>query len=247
MKDPVARARSFGPAADRYDALRPSYPPAALSWALGARPLRVADLGAGTGILTRVLLSLGHSAVPVEPDEAMRARLERATPGAFALAGSAEAIPLPEASVDAAVAGQAYHWFDPPRANEEIARVVRPGGVFAPLWNLRDESVPWVAALSALLEEDRGDGTAAGTRSAGLAGLEFGPRFGPVERAEFRHAVAMTADTLVALVTTRSYYLTASAERRAEIEARVRALAAGLPEAFELPYVTLVLRAERRP
>src|SRR6266550_2633842 len=93
-------------------------------------------------------LGLDHEVVPVEPDEAMRARLARSTPGVTPLAGSAERIPLPDTSVDAVVAGQSYHWFDPEPAHREIARVLRPGGVFAPVWNIRDESEPWVAALS---------------------------------------------------------------------------------------------------
>src|SRR5262245_61990756 len=132
------RGLSFGPAADRYDQARPSYPPAALTWALGTEVRRVVDLGAGTGILTRVLVDLGHEVVPVEPDAGMRRRLADVTPGTQAVDGTAERIPLPDASVDAVVAGQAYHWFDTERAHPEIARVLRPGGVFAPLWNIRD-------------------------------------------------------------------------------------------------------------
>src|SRR5258706_11017369 len=96
---------SFGAAPDRYDELRPSYPPAALTWALGTGQVRVVDLGAGTGKLTRVLLALGHEVVPVEPDAQMRRRLAQRSPGVEPLEGSAESIPLPDGSVDAAVAG----------------------------------------------------------------------------------------------------------------------------------------------
>src|SRR5690348_12905637 len=138
------QASSFGVAADEYDTQRPTYPAEAVAWAVGDEPgRRVVDLGAGTGILTRMLLALGHTALPVEPDPEMRRRLAERSPDTQPLAGSAEAIPLPDGSVDAVMAGQAYHWFDPETAHREIGRVVRPGGVFAPIWNIRDESVPW--------------------------------------------------------------------------------------------------------
>jgi SAM-dependent methyltransferase len=240
MTPPDPRALSFGPAADRYDEFRPSYPPAALTWALGTGPVRVVDLGAGTGILTRVLLALGHDVVPVEPDEAMRRRLAQATPGTTPLAGSAERIPLPDASVDAVVAGQAYHWFDPARAHPEIARVLRAGGVFAPVWNIRDESVPWVAGLTRLSDDRHG-----GKHDGQLENADFGPLFGPLTGKTFQHEVPMTADRLVALIGTRSYYLTATPQRQAELAGAIRELVAGLPQTFPLPYRTAIYRARR--
>jgi SAM-dependent methyltransferase len=240
MEDRANHALSFGPAAEAYDRLRPSYPPDALRWALGSDPKTVVDLGAGTGILTRVLLGLGHTVLPVEPDGQMRARLTEATPEVTALSGSAERIPLPDGGADAVVAGQSYHWFDHDPAHAEIARVLRPGGVFAPVWNIRDESVPWVARLTEIVDTDRGPD------HAGLRYPDFGPDLTPPERRNFPHAMAMTADSLVGLVATRSYYLTATPARRAEIERQVRELAADLPESFEMPYATVVYRATRR-
>lgn len=246
MSGDTGRALSFGAAAEQYDRLRPRYPAEALRWALGDRPLRVVDLGAGTGILSRALAALGHEVVPVEPDPAMRARLAEASPGLTPLAGSAEQIPLPAASADAVVAGQAYHWFDRDRANAEAARVLRPGGVFAPLWNVRDGSVGWVAELSVIAEDD----------TAGRGGpplpedVSFGPVFGPVTRATFPHRISHTVETLVGLIATRSYYLTASPERQRELARRVRELCARHPDlagrdTFWLPYQTYVYRAVR--
>lgn len=233
------QALPFGRAAALYDRVRPPYPPDAVRWAIGDPPARVVDLGAGTGILTRALLAAGFDVVPVEPDEGMRAQLAAATPGTVALAGSAEAIPLPDGCVDAVVAGQAYHWFDRDRAHPEIARVLRPGGMFAPVWNVRDESVAWVAELGRIAS------MAEQTHHAAERVDSFGPHFGPVRRAEFRHSVTQTPDGLVELVKSRSHYLTASPHRQAEMEAAVRDLARRLGPTFELPYVTVAYRATR--
>jgi SAM-dependent methyltransferase len=238
----MSRGLSFGQAADLYDAIRPSYPPEALAWAIGTEPGRVVDLGAGTGILTRVLLGLGHHVLPVEPDEAMRAKLAARTPGVEPLAGRAESIPVPDAGADAVVAGQAYHWFDTDSAHREIARVLRPGGVFAPIWNVRDHDVPWVRELTRLAEDLRDHD---GGVFNGEIGHDFGPEFGPVERAHFRQEMTLDADRLVMLVASRSYYLTAPQEKQVAIEAAVRDLAATLPPTFTMPYVTVAYRARR--
>jgi SAM-dependent methyltransferase len=245
----TARALSFGPAADSYDRLRPTYPPEAVRWALGDAPVRVVDLGAGTGILSRVLTGLGHEVTPVEPDAAMRARLAGASPQLEPLEGTAERIPLPDASVDAVVAGQAYHWFDPEPAHTEVARVLRDGGVFAPIWNRRDETVSWVAELSTITDDDT---AGRGIREPESKVDSFGAAFGPLERTLFRHATSHTPGTLFGLIATRSYYLTASPPRQRELERRVRHLAATHPDlagrdTFDLPYVTDVYRAVRLP
>jgi SAM-dependent methyltransferase len=239
-------ALSFGTAASEYNRYRPSYPPEAVAWAVGSPsgPVRVVDLGAGTGILTRVLLGLGHDVVPVEPDDAMRAQLAGATPGTAALAGTSEAIPLPGDSVDAVVAGQAYHWFDPTRSPAEIARVLRPGGVFAAIWNLRDESVSWVARLTEVAYlEDTHERLGNGVHEQALRAAGFGP----VIREDFAHTVTHTPDSLLELMKTRSYYLAAPPEGKAEIVAGIRDLTANHPDlagraTFELPYRTVVFR-----
>lgn len=238
-------ALSFGAAAARYDELRPRYPPEALEWALGGRPIRVVDLGAGTGILTRAVQALGHEVVAVEPDGQMRARLSAASPEVTVLAGRAERIPLPDGSADAVVAGQAYHWFDPAPCHAEVARVLRPGGAFAPMWNRRDESVAWVAALSAISDDDT---AGRGIREPVPKIRSFGPRYGPVERRIFPHTTRLDVDGLVGLISTRSYYLTAAPERQRALERRVRELCATHPDlagrpTFELPYQTDVYRA----
>ena len=134
---------AFGSAAELYDAVRPSYPSEAVRWLVGEAPRRILELGAGTGIFTRVLEASGHEVVAIEPDAEMRARLLARSPGVQTYHGEAEAIPLPDASVDAVVCAQAHWWFDPERAYGEIARVIRPGGVFGAIWNTPTPATPW--------------------------------------------------------------------------------------------------------
>ncbi|MFD2766651.1 class I SAM-dependent methyltransferase [Micromonospora eburnea] len=246
MTDPT-QALSFGVAAADYDRFRPRYPEQALRWALDGltAPARVVDLGAGTGILTRGVLALGHDLVPVEPDPGMRAQLAAATPGTRPLAGTAEAMPLPDGSADAVLVGQAYHWFDREPAHAEIARVLRPGGVFAPIWNLRDERVAWVAELTRIAH--LGDNAGNVVERYG----DFGSAFEPVEVGEFSHSTALTPDEVVGMLHTRSYWLVASAEERDRVDRELRQLFATHPdltgrETVELPYRTFVFRSRRR-
>jgi SAM-dependent methyltransferase len=145
----LLHASSFGAAATAYAEHRPDYAQAAVRWALEPAPgTRVLDLGAGTGKLTATLAALGAEVIAVEPDPAMLTELSRALPTVRALPGSAEAIPLPDGSVDAVLAGNAMHWFDMAVAGPEIARVLAPGGILAGLWNVMDDQVEWVAGLA---------------------------------------------------------------------------------------------------
>ncbi|MBV1853459.1 class I SAM-dependent methyltransferase [Catellatospora tritici] len=239
---------SFGAAAQTYAGARPTYPLEALDWALdsvpGKAPLRVVDLAAGTGQLTRVVLAAGHDVVAVEPDPEMRAQLTRTTPGVDCLAGSAEAIPLADGSADAVVVGTAFHWFDPVAADTEIARVLRPGGVLAPMWNNRDLSLDWTRRLEEII-------TPARQHLAGLDTLRPSSLFEQAEVAEFPHSVRQTAAGLLDLVQSRSWYLTAAPEEQRQILDQVRTLCATHPDlagrdSFELPYTTVAYRLRRR-
>jgi SAM-dependent methyltransferase len=118
-----------------YERGRPGYPPEAVNTTGVPSSSSVLDLGAGTGKLTRLLVSTFVRVVAVEPDEQMRLRLAALCPEAVSLAGSAEQIPLASTSVDAVFAGQSFHWFANERALGEIARVLRPCGTLVLLWN----------------------------------------------------------------------------------------------------------------
>ncbi|MGW0247235.1 class I SAM-dependent methyltransferase [Nocardia goodfellowii] len=249
-------ASSFGAVAEAYAEHRPDYSPAAVRWALEPAPgSRVLDLGAGTGKLTGTLVALDADVVAVEPDPAMLAGLWRALPTVRALPGSAERIPLPDASIDVVLAGNALHWFDMAVAGPEIARVLAPGGVLAGLWNVVDDRVDWVAALAQV------SGTAAigprDTRSswrAATAGLhrprgEVSASFGAAEQAEFPHRQGRTADSLVTTLSTRAGMLVMpEQERRATLD-RIHAFLTGRQETgsgeFTLPMLTGVLRTRR--
>jgi SAM-dependent methyltransferase len=146
-------ARSFDRAADEYEAARPDYPDALLDLLPVERSATVLDLGAGTGKLTRVLARRYAHVIAVEPLDNMRAILERVVPDAETHAGSAESIPLPDASVDAVFAAQAFHWFATDAAVAEIARVLRPGGVFADVYNESEEPSPLPKAYKARIAE----------------------------------------------------------------------------------------------
>jgi len=149
-------ARGFGAEATAYDRARPSYPPDAISWLTENLHLgpgtRIVDLAAGTGKLTRLLTDIGADLVAMEPVAAMRAKLREQLPQVPVLAGVAEALPLGDRSIDAVLVAQAFHWFDARRAMAEIARVVRPGGHLALIWNARDRSIEWVDQVWSVMD-----------------------------------------------------------------------------------------------
>jgi SAM-dependent methyltransferase len=195
-----ARGSSFGAVADEYERSRPGYPDEAVRWLAGDTPCDVVDVGAGTGKLTRSLVSLGHRVTAVEPLPEMLAQLQAAVPGAIGRAGSAESIPLADASADVVTAAQAFHWFDKPVALREIARVLRPGGRLALVWNARDDSEEWVAEFTdTIVGRSALGGVSAATESIDESGL-----YGPVERASFAHEQLLERDGLIELVRSRS-------------------------------------------
>lgn len=247
LPDPV-RARSFGASAEAHAAHRPGYPDPAVDWALGTVRGRVLDLAAGTGKLTASLVGRVREVVAVEPDPAMLALLRTALPDVEAREGTAERIPLPDSSVDAVLVGQAIHWFDPDHAFHEIARVLRPGGVLAGLWNAEDGRVEWVRGYHEALADGRPEQGV--PRGGDRPDLDAGPGFGPVHTAAFEYRRATTVDGLVATLSTHSWALVSTPADRDAAFDRMRRYLASRPEVpaggFELPMVTRVLRTVRR-
>jgi ubiquinone/menaquinone biosynthesis C-methylase UbiE len=252
----LVHASSFGAAAAAYAEHRPDYAQAAVRWALELAPgPRVLDLGAGTGKLTATLVALGAEIIAVEPDSAMLTELRRALPAVRALTGSAEAIPLPDASVDAVLAGNALHWFEMNVAGPEIARVLAPGGILAGLWNVMDNRVDWVAGLervsgsAAIGARDTLSSWRAATADMHLPNTGLVAQFGSPEQAEFPHGQRRTADSLVATIATRAGMLVMPEQEQEATLGRIRAFLASRPETargeFTLPMLTGVLRVRR--
>ncbi|HEY6961967.1 MAG TPA: methyltransferase domain-containing protein [Gaiellaceae bacterium] len=240
MKDvhPVAAA-GFASGADVYERARPSYPADAVEWLVeraGIGPgTVVADVGAGTGKLTRLLVPSGARVVAVEPIAEMRALITETE----AVAGTAESLPFDDEAVDVLTVAQAFHWFDFERAIPEIARVLKPGGHLALVWNMRDLSDPLQRAVEDLLAPLRAEQPLQqqGTWREPIA---RSPLFGDGEVREFRYAQLFTEDDLAARVASTSFVAAMSPLDRDALLARVRALAVGFEQPFPFPYVTEV-------
>lgn len=245
---------SFGGIADDYDRLRPGPASAALDWLLPAQSDIVVDLGAGTGLLTRALAARAGHVIALEPDARMRAVLAAQSPAVEVLAGRGEAIPLPDASVDAVFVSSAWHWMDATRAAREVARILRDGGRFGILWTGRDRTTRWLRPDEWFL----GPGpTGQAGNGAERISVEHdgsyvtlpGPSvFENIESKAFRFNRSMTVPDLLDWLMTYSRLITASAEVKAAGRARAEAaLAAQFPGAnqVEVPMRSRCWRADR--
>jgi SAM-dependent methyltransferase len=213
----LRQANSFGAVADVYERGRPSYPAEAIDWLIPAQARRVADVGAGTGKLTRQLRERGLDVIAVEPSGGMREELRRAVPGVAVLAGTAEQIPLADGTVDVVIVAQAWHWVDPARAVPEVARVLAPGGRLALMWNRRVEDEKWVADLSTIIGSR-------GTPGSSRHFPEIGAPFGPAERRSVAWVHRLSRAEMTDWVASRSYVITLPDERRHSVMGQVRDL-----------------------
>jgi ubiquinone/menaquinone biosynthesis C-methylase UbiE len=233
-------SRSFELVAELYEQARPEYPREAIDWVASRLGLgngsTIVDLGAGTGKLTRALLTTGARVIAVEPGDAMRAELERALPEVEALRGAAEQIPLQDGSVDCIAAGSAFHWFRHDEALPEMHRVLRRDGGLALLWNSRDRDQPIQQEVSGLIAQlvprvrPRPEHWADAVRKSDL--------FSAPDEAHFPWVQKLGAEGLVARMSSISFVAAAPAEARAELDARLREAVTRLGGTVDFPYVT---------
>lgn len=244
----------FDAGADRYARGRPDYPAEVGGWLSDALHLRagktVVDLGAGTGKFTRRLLTTGARVIAVEPVAGMRNKFAADLPDVEVLDGSATSIPLPDASVDAIVCAQAFHWFATAEALAEMRRVLKPGGILGLIWNTKDDSVPWVKAISDVLEPYEGD--APRFHSGAWRTVFPAEGFGPLQEQHFPHEHRGPPEmVIVDRVLSISFIASLPAHEREAVETKLRSLIAttpalaGKPE-IALPYTTLAFSTERR-
>lgn len=245
-------AQGYTTGGDDYESARPTYPAAAVELlvrelSIGAGST-VLDLAAGTGKLTRLLTPTGAALVAVEPVQAMRRHLA-ALPGVEVLDGTAEAIPLGRASVDAVVVGTAFHWFDGDKALTQIARVLKPGGGLGLVWNNPDLDVDWVAEIWGLVGTKR----RSAPRNRDLSWKEaFGPPqpFAPLRHRRFSHRQQLDLDRLIQRVRSIAFVASLPPDEREALLERVREIACSHPslagrEHLELPYRTDVYWCRR--
>jgi SAM-dependent methyltransferase len=243
-------AIGFNASGSRYERGRPDYPPAVVDLLverLGLTPeRRLLDVAAGTGKLTRCFL--GRAEVrAVEPAEEMRIEFARIQPGIPILDGTAEALPLPDADVDAITVGTAFHWFDGPVALREFHRVLRPGGTLGLVWLQRDEAVPWMRDLLALVDSYRPADARRYAETPWEAAFETAEgraRFTSLEHATIGFTYAVDRATAVQRTATTSFVAAMPESQRAEVLARVTAFLDSHPDTADRPMVDLPHQAE---
>jgi ubiquinone/menaquinone biosynthesis C-methylase UbiE len=236
-------ARSFGSVAEAYDRARPSYPLEAAEWMVGRQPSTVVELGAGTGKFTDLLVRLRHDVLATDPDDEMLSHLRLRHPDLRVATAPAEAVPVATRSVDTVVAAQAFHWFDTDAALREAARMLKPEGRIALVWNEPDTRIPWVRRLAALI----GDQERAADPTDELVASK---RFGYVEETTFRHWQPLRRQELQDLVRSRSNVATMDPMAQERLLRKVDELFDAYdrgPDGLLLPYMTRCYRAVVRP
>jgi SAM-dependent methyltransferase len=234
----------FQQGAERYERARPEAPPVAVDALVRVLEIseraRVLEVGAGTGKLSRLVAPHAGSYVAIEPVPAMRTQFREALPGIPLLSGLAERLPLRSSTVDAVAAAQAFHWFDAPRAIAEMHRVLRPGGTVGLLWNVRDESMEWVRAMTHVIDRYSGGGPRF-RDSTWRSAWAQAPGFEPLEKLAFPFVQRLDRDTTVARFTSVSFVASLGESCYREAEAAIRHLLDTHPQTagrdkIELPY-----------
>lgn len=248
-----AAQRGYASASDSYQRGRPDYPGAIDDWlrnSAGVREgTRVVDVGAGTGKFTQLLMRTGAAVTAVEPVDAMRARLSASLPEARAIAGTAESMPLPDGCADVLVCAQAFHWFSNGDALREMHRVLAPKGRLAMIWNVRDESRDWVAAITEIITPYEGDAPRFHT-GQWKKPFENQALFSSPQLAVFPHSHRGGFDQVVVdRILSVSFIASLPDEQRDQVAADLRALRARFEElrqpVIAFPYITQAWLAAR--
>jgi ubiquinone/menaquinone biosynthesis C-methylase UbiE len=231
MSDLQSTAR-FSDRVDDYVRYRPDYPPALIEWLQREQGVdadwRVADIGAGTGISSKMFLDAGYRVTAVEPNAPMRAAAERwlqAYENFDAIDGKADATGLPDASVDLVTVAQAFHWFDEETTRREFARILRPRGLAAIWWNSRRlTGTPFLEGYEALLQKFSTDYASVAERYTDDARMRawFGAGFRG--SASFEHAQRLDFEALRGRLMSSSYAPQAGHPRHAPMLHALREL-----------------------
>jgi SAM-dependent methyltransferase len=248
-------AEGFSAGAASYVAGRPDYPPEIEDWL--TRDLALSngktalDLAAGTGKFSPRLLATGATVIAVEPVRAMLDQLIRQFPQIDARTGSAQHIPLDDASVDAVVCAQAFHWFATTEALREIHRVLKPGGAFGLVWNVRDDSVPWVAALTPIMKPFEGD--APRYHSQKWRNVFPAEGFSPLREKHFPHRhTGAPEKVIIERILSVSFMAALPPEQREQVTSQLRQVIATYPDLsgkteVTFPYETLACVCTQLP
>ena len=228
-----------------YDRVRPDYPTEVVDWLVEKLPVEpgatVVDLAAGTGKLTKALLARARArVVAVEPSARMLGRLREVAPDAEAIEGTAEAIPLPDASAGAVTVAQAFHWFANEDALAEIHRVLQPGGRLALLWNRRVLEAPAHAAMNELLAPYEAPHVPRHKSGEWRRAMEATRRFEPYDSKELAWTQRVDRGGLVDRFASTSFIAALEPAEHERALARAREVANGFAEPIELPHVAEV-------
>ena len=228
------------------DPRRTPYPAAAAAWMVGEERARVLDLGSGRGGFAAMLHDAGHEVFGLDRDVEVVAHLAARLGTRLHVAGQVESLPFLSCHFDVVTASQTLHRFAPGLALTEIARVLEPGGHLAVAFNTRDDTVPWVRRLTALMQQAEPESMRGDFGLESAAALEESPYFVELERRNFRNWVPITRGGLVTMVERQPWASTLAEDVRAGLLAAVGELydtSARPPEPLLLPFQASCWRA----
>ncbi|ALG28490.1 MULTISPECIES: class I SAM-dependent methyltransferase [Glutamicibacter] len=236
-------ASAFQSDAESYDKIRPSYPGAALDFALQHHPATAVDIGCGSGIFTEQLVARGVETTAVDPSRDMLSVLAKRLPDVATHCASGEDTGLAENHFDLVTYAQAWHWVDHPKASAEAARLLHGHGWLTLLWNQLDVSIPWVHRLARIMH--------AGDVHRPELEPPLGPEFGKPEHGIWHWSMPLDFQEIIELTKSRSYYRKATGTTRAKVEANLEwywteHLGYQRSEKVQVPYLTHAWRSRRR-